>query len=189
MMSYTISEEKLLLTIARQSIFYGITHGSTGTVREDLLPINLQQLGASFVTLHLNGQLRGCIGSVKAIRPIARDVAINAYLAGFEDHRFLPVKRDDFEKLVIDISLLSELEPILFDSEQALIQKIRPHIDGLVIQAEDHRGVFLPIVWEILPHPQDFFKKLKQKAGLAENYWAESIMVWRFTTHIIHELR
>lgn len=183
----TENDEKMLLTIARQSIVYGLQNGQPGLVNVDKVPVALLKPTASFVTLKIDNKLRGCVGSIKPIRPLAQDVATNAFLAAFRDHRFPPMTPGELESTTIDISLLSDLETIDFDSEEDLLSKIRPGIDGLVIQENERRGLFLPCVWESLPDKVMFFKQLKIKAGLSANYWSDSITCWRFTVDMVNE--
>ena len=180
-------EDHVLIKIARQSIEYGLIHHKAGVIRRENLSEKLLGLGASFVTLYLDGKLRGCIGSVKANCALAQDVATNAYLAAFQDRRFSPLTQQELSKVKISISLLSELEPIDFDDESELLEIIRPNIDGLVLQEHEYRGVFLPIVWQTLPSKRDFLNALKQKAGLTQNYWSDALICWRFTTRLIQE--
>ena len=139
------------------------------------------------MTLHLHGNLRGCIGSLEAFRPLLIDVAENAYAAAFEDPRFDPLSVEEFGELEISISILSPSEPITFSSEEDLLQKIRPGIDGLILIEGRRRSTFLPAVWEDLPNPKDFLAHLKLKAGLPVDYWSNSLQVRRYTVQEIKE--
>jgi len=183
----TENEQKMLLTIARQSIAYGLQNGQPGLVNVSKVPVALLTPAASFVTLKFGAKLRGCVGSIKPVRPLAQDVATNAFLAAFKDARFPPLTPEELDTTTIDISILSELEPIDYDSEEDLLEKIRPGIDGLVIQENEQRGLFLPCVWESLPNKDMFFKQLKIKAGLPFNYWSDNLLCWRFTVEMIKE--
>lgn len=175
-----------LLKIARTAIMLGAKGKKLEISNENYAPI-LQVPGASFVTLKINGQLQGCIGSLQARRPLAEDVAENAYAAAFEDSRFLPVMIDDVDKLSIQISILSEPEKIEFSSEQDLIKQLRPGEDGLILQDNLHRGTFLPTVWEQLPGKKEFLMHLKRKAGLDEHYWSDDLSIERYTTESFSE--
>jgi AmmeMemoRadiSam system protein A len=110
------------------------------------------------------------------------DVAHNAYAAAFMDPRFLAVTEDELENLEIHISVLTPAVAMTFDSEEDLLKQIRPGIDGLVLEDGRHRGTFLPAVWESLPDVKSFLQHLKQKAGLPDNYWSDSLKVSRYTT-------
>jgi AmmeMemoRadiSam system protein A len=175
-------EHILLRQIALEAVEYGIRHGKHLSVETSRYPTPLQNPGASFVTLKIAGQLRGCIGSLEAHQPLVKDVANNAYAAAFSDPRFQPVSIDELKNLDFHISVLTPAVAMTFDSEKDLLEQIRPGIDGLVLEEKQHRGTFLPAVWESLPEAESFLQHLKQKAGLPQNYWSDSIKVSRYTT-------
>jgi len=179
-----IAEEyrSLLLKLAKQSIQNGLQTGKPLPVNVEDYPSALQQKCATFVTLEINGQLRGCIGTLEAERPLVLDVVKNAFSAAFNDPRFPSLKEFEFEKLHYHISVLHPAEPMQFDSESDLVGQIRPGIDGLILEDGYHRGTFLPSVWESLPDPHDFWIHLKHKAGLPPNYWSDTLHVSRYTT-------
>ena len=140
---------------------------------------------ASFVTLHLQLKLRGCIGNLDANRPLVDDVAHNAYAAAFEDPRFAPLSESEFSGIHLHLSLLSATESLCFSSEEDLLSQLRPWIDGLVLQEGDHHGTFLPSVWEVLPDRRDFLRHLKRKAGLPEHYWSPTVGIKRYVVEQI----
>ena len=141
----------------------------------------LQEPGSSFVTLMLHGELRGCIGSLSAQRPLADDVAFNARGAAFHDSRFAPLTLGEFFNTDLEVSLLSTPEPIAFESQTQLLSLLRPGVDGVVLEYGWGRGTFLPQVWEQLPEPQAFLAHLKQKAGLPPDFWSDEIRFSRYT--------
>ncbi|MBT4789717.1 MAG: AmmeMemoRadiSam system protein A, partial [Gammaproteobacteria bacterium] len=147
----------------------------------------LRRPGASFVTLEMSHQLRGCIGSLEAHRPLAEDLIANGYSAAFRDPRFPPLSQEEYAILEIKISLLSAPEPMQFNSESDLVGQLQPGVDGLILQQGTHRGTFLPSVWEQLPDPQNFLDRLKQKAGLPGNHWSEKITMQRYRTEQFSE--
>jgi AmmeMemoRadiSam system protein A len=175
-------EHILLRQIAFESVEYGIGHGKHLLVETSRYPEPLQQPGACFVTLKIAGQLRGCIGSLEAHQPLVNDVAYNAFAAAFSDPRFPPVSSNELENLEFHISVLTPAVAMTFTSEQDLLKQIRPGIDGLVLEENQYRGTFLPAVWESLPEAESFFRHLKQKAGLPQDYWSERLKVSRYTT-------
>jgi hypothetical protein len=175
-------DRRTLLNVAWQSLRHGLDEGVSLAMDGTAFEAPLGEAGASFVTLHLTGQLRGCIGSLEAFRPLVTDVAENAFSAGFRDPRFPPLRPHELGGLGLDISVLSRPEPMSFSSEQDLLRQLRPHRDGLILQAESRRGTFLPSVWESLPEPARFLQHLKLKAGLTPGYWSEDIRVWRYVT-------
>lgn len=138
--------------------------------------------GATFVTLHKNGELRGCIGSILPSMSVAQNVSDNAYAAAMEDSRFSPVKEDELSELTYSIALLSGFEKIEYADEQDVLKKIRQGRDGIVIRDGNRQGVFLPSVWKEIADKTEFFKKLKIKAGMNPNYWNNRINVYRFRT-------
>ena len=180
-MLFTDSQQKQLLSTARESIQQGIERGQPLTVEPEPGTV-FATPGACFVTLKTDNQLRGCIGSLEAYRPLIVDVAENAYAAAFQDPRFAPLTRPELDRLNLSLSILSPAESMAFDSQEDLVGQLRPGVDGLILQAGAQRGTFLPSVWESLPQASTFLNHLKLKAGLAEDYWSDSVQVWRYTT-------
>ena len=179
------ADKSYLLTLASASIKHGVETGQALTVPLDGLSAVLKAARATFVTLQKHGQLRGCIGSLQATRPLAQDIAANAYAAAFRDPRFPPVDMEELPELDIHLSLLTVPEPMSFSSEQDLLKQIRPGVDGLILEDCWKRGTFLPSVWEQLPDPVSFLRHLKNKAGLAPDYWSETLTVQRYRTEMI----
>lgn len=141
----------------------------------------LDQPGAAFVTLTLDDELRGCVGSAQARRPLYDDVIDNAKAAAFSDPRFQPLTADELARTKLEVSVLSPLERLDVSSEAELLQKIRPGIDGLQLQWGHHRGLFIPEMWHQVPDPKLFVWHLKRKAGLPVNEWLPGTRVHRFT--------
>ena len=173
---------EVIISIAKQSIRDGFTH--TQSIDKTALlkqyP-NFQTLGATFVTLTLEGSLRGCIGSLIAHRPLLDDVISNAKAAAFEDPRFYPLSQEEFEKVSIEVSLLSAPEPVLYDNIEDLKTKITPNSDGIILQKGSRKATFLPQVWEQLPNFELFFSHLCQKAGLEAHCLENHPDIWRYT--------
>ena len=138
--------------------------------------------GASFVTLTKRDRLRGCIGSLLPTKGIAVDLADNTYSAALQDSRFSPVTPEELKDISFTISLLTNFEEVKFSSYDDLISRIKPRIDGLLIQDGEREGLFLPSVWEDIPQKQDFITQLKIKAGLSPTYWSDTIRIFRFRT-------
>ena len=166
MSDYSAAERQILLKTARDAIQYTLDQDGPMHVDPEEYPENLRTARASFVTLELNGQLRGCIGSLVAHQPLIQDVAHNAYAAAFADPRFPQVTDEEAPQLSIHISVLSVPEPMSFSSEADLLQQLRPGVDGLILTDGVYRSTFLPIVWEQIPDPAQFLAHLKAKAGL-----------------------
>ncbi len=185
--SLSPGQRRILLDIARRSIAHGLEYGRPLAVDPAAHDPRLQAPGASFVTLHLGRELRGCIGSLEPHRPLVNDVAANAFAAAFQDPRFPPLAPDELGALHIYISVLGEATPMDFTSEEDLLRQLRPGIDGLILEADGHRGTFLPSVWESLPEPRQFLRQLKLKAGLPPDYWSDRLRVLRYTTESFGE--
>lgn len=185
MRAFTTAEQQILLDTARAAIQYGLTNHAPLKVNYQNYSPALQAIRAAFVTLRINGKLRGCIGSLQAHLPLIQDVAQNSFSAAFKDPRFPPLSAAEQDKLALHISILSAPEPIAFSSEQDLLSKIRPQIDGLILSVGKHRGTFLPSVWQQLPEPATFLRHLKNKAGLPQDFWSSDIKVERYTTESI----
>ncbi|WP_324780805.1 AmmeMemoRadiSam system protein B [Thiobacillus sedimenti] len=137
--------------------------------------------GASFVTLTRQGELRGCIGTLEAHRPLWLDVRENALAAAFRDPRFPPLTRGELHDTRVEVSLLSPTQPIEVRSEAEALAALHPHVDGVVFEYGHHRSTFLPQVWEQLPEPREFLAYLKRKAGLPQDFWAEEVRLSRYT--------
>lgn len=147
---YSAQQKASLKDLAKQSILFGVKEGSVAKPQLDKLPFDHAIQRATFVTLEKNGQLRGCIGSLEAHQPLALDLVENAYKAAFKDPRFKPLQEDELGETRVFISLLSDPTPIEFGSEADLIHALRKTIDGLIIEDQGRRAIFLPSVWESL---------------------------------------
>lgn len=147
------------------------------------IPIDdLQAMRATFVTLNQHGQLRGCMGCLSAVRPLAEDVRYNADLAAFHDPRFTAVHATELPTLSVHIAILGAMTTMTFCSEADLLQQLQPGEDGLILEYGTHRGTFLPSVWASLPAPDVFLARLKQKAGLPQNFWSPALKISRYPT-------
>jgi len=171
-----------LIQLAKDSISYGLEQFKPIPVDLDLLPTELVNYQATFVTLELHEQLRGCIGVLEAYRSLAVDIAENSYAAAFADPRFQPVSHDEIEQLSIHISILSEPEPLPIHSESELITLLQTGVDGLILKDARHQATFLPSVWQSLTQPSEFVRQLKLKAGFPIDYWSDDIRAFRYDT-------
>ena len=176
------TQRQTLRQLAREAISHELYQYVALSVDPSQYPPPLREDRATFVTLQIDGKLRGCIGTLEAQRPLVTDVARNAGAAAFSDPRFPRLTRSEFEPVDIHISLLSPAVPIDFESESDLLGKIRPGEDGLTLTEKNHRGTFLPSVWEQIDDPKQFLQHLKLKAGLSADYWSDSVQVSRYTT-------
>jgi AmmeMemoRadiSam system protein A len=133
--------------------------------------------GATFVSLYRDGQLRGCMGSIRPQRMLGEDVTVNAVAAASRDPRFAPLTADEFPQVRIEVSLLSEPRFVDFADEDDLLTKLKPGVEGVLLFSGCRHATFLPQVWEQLPEPPRFLAALKQKAGLAADRPAPNLMV------------
>ncbi len=168
-MPLSSEDRRYLLTLARQTIASALEGRPLPSVDLSSLSEELRGPGASFVTLTLAGQLRGCIGSIEAYRPLALDVQENALAAAFRDPRFLPLSQEELGRVHIEVSVLTRPEPLPYNTGDELLTKLRPGVDGVIIERGWHRATFLPQVWEKLPDPREFLSQLCLKAGLSAN--------------------
>jgi len=141
----------------------------------------LHDPGATFVTLRQAGELRGCIGSLEPRRTLLQDVKANAVSAAFRDPRFRPLHLGELDVTRVEVSLLSALEPIVFEDEQHALAQLEPGVHGITFEYGYHRSTFLPQVWEELPDRHEFIVHLKQKAGLPPDFWDPEVKLARYT--------
>jgi AmmeMemoRadiSam system protein A len=172
----------LLLRTAAVAIEEGLLRPASHPPAIAGLPDDLRGERASFVTLTIEGRLRGCCGSLEPRRPLVTDVWLNAGASAFRDPRFEPLHVREWPQVDLEVSVLSPLERIVVASEAELLGRLRPGEDGLVIAWRSTRATFLPKVWEQLGESREFLRHLKQKAGWREDFWAADVEVWRYTT-------
>lgn len=177
----------LVISVCKESIYTGIHTGNSLDVDERIYPQVFYELGACFVTLAVDSKLRGCMGSIFAHKPLINDLAQNAYKSAFADTRFSALTEEEFQRLKIAISILTQPEQIEFSNEEELIEKIEAYKDGLIIQDGNYSAVYLPSVWVQLPDKKEFLESLKQKAGLPPEHFSKTFKAYRFYTVYIDE--
>lgn len=172
-----------LLPIARASIAnqLGKTHPA-----DESAPW-LRAPGASFITLNLEGKLRGCIGSLQARRALLDDVKANAQAAAFRDPRFKPLTASEYEHIEVEISLLSALSALEFTDEASALAQLMPQVHGVIFEYGHHRSTYLPQVWEHFADPAMFLATLKQKSGLPPNFWEPGVKLHTYTVAKLRE--
>lgn len=143
--------------------------------------------GATFVSLHIDGELRGCIGRLEAARALEDDVRANAAAAAFADPRFAPLTDDEFDRIDIEVSVLEPAQRIDASSEAQAIAALQPDIDGVILEWRGRHATFLPQVWASLPDRHDFLAALRQKAGLDAGFWSPDIALSRYRVRAFHE--
>jgi AmmeMemoRadiSam system protein A len=123
------------------------------------------------VTLTESGELRGCIGGLHALDPLYEDVRQHGFQAALRDYRFPPVTPDEVPKLEIEVSVLTEPQPLDYDTPQDLLRVLRPEVDGVILSQGYRRATFLPQVWERVPDPETFLSMLCDKMGVPPDTW------------------
>lgn len=173
-------EKQALLSLARQAIANEL---GLPTSAVDVPAEFSETPQGLFVTLHLGGELRGCIGNMELKKPIHRAVAELARESAFGDPRFLPLSKEEYPRVALEISILSPLHRVTSPDD------IQPHVHGVWIKFGNRSGVFLPQVWEHLPRKNDFLDVLcTEKAGLSKGFWRDPrAELFVFTVDIIEE--
>ncbi|MGE5251847.1 MAG: AmmeMemoRadiSam system protein A [Bacteroidota bacterium] len=167
----TAEEQHTLLALAREALEGSVLGKPWFPLALSGYPPRLREEGASFVTLTIGGQLRGCIGALQAYQPLAEDVREHAISAGLEDPRFPPVRVDELSQIQIEVSRLSRPVPLEYETPEALPGRLRPHLDGVILSDGLHRATFLPQVWEKIPDPVEFLENLCYKMGAGPDLW------------------
>ncbi len=167
----TLEEQKTLLRMARDAMERGVKGEKLPPMDDSILPVHLREQGASFVTLTMRGQLRGCIGALEPYQSLAEDVRAHAVAAALEDPRFPPVNEGELNRIEIEVSRLTR--PISLDYKDAddLLSKLHPQVDGIILRDAFRRATFLPQVWEKIPDPAEFLNNLCYKMGASADLW------------------
>jgi len=167
----TLEEQQTLLRMAREAMEHGVRGEKLPPLNKETLSSHLREKGASFVTLTIRGELRGCIGALEAYQPLADDVREHAIAAALEDPRFPPVREAELSRIQIEVSRLTRPIPLEYKDAEDLLSKLRPHVDGVILKDDYRRATFLPQVWEKIPDPVQFMNNLCYKMGASENLW------------------
>ena len=173
-MQITEEQGQLLVKLARETIARQLDDsretGAPGLVAQLQEPV-FQQKSGVFVTLHKDGQLRGCIGSLLSSVSIVEGIIDNAINAAFKDYRFSPVSREEFALIDLEVSILTEPVLLEYKDSDELLSKLHRGVDGVIINEGGKGATFLPQVWEQLPDGALFLSHLCQKAGLSPDQW------------------
>lgn len=167
----TDEEKQVLLRLAREALQQGVASHRLPAIKLDDLTPALRADGASFVTLTIAGQLRGCIGALEPYQPLAQDVCEHAVAAALEDPRFPPVVPAEIDRIEIEISRLTLPNDLEYSDPEDLIKRLRPGIDGVILRDGFRRATFLPQVWEKIPDKAEFMDNLCYKMGEAPDTW------------------
>jgi len=170
------TEQSTLLKIAREAIENSVRGNSLPEIKLSHLPDALQEEGASFVTLTIEDHLRGCIGTIEAYQPLAKDVQEHAVAAAQDDPRFPPVQPAELSLIQIEVSALTPKTPLHYETPEDLLSKVRPGVDGVVLQDGFRKATFLPQVWDKLPDPVQFLSHLCMKMGSPGDLWRKKAL-------------
>jgi AmmeMemoRadiSam system protein A len=181
-------DRKTLMLIARQALQEAFKDLPTSPLDYNRLPPILMEDGATFVTITINGELRGCVGTLEAYQPLAEDVREHTLAAAFKDYRFPPLQPEELPDVEIEISRLTKPKPLAYQNPQDLLKLLRPGIDGVLLQDGIRRATFLPQVWEKLPNPVMFLSHLCQKMGVDSNLGkVKNLTVSTYQVEMFHE--
>jgi uncharacterized protein len=169
-------EKDFLLTLARHTIEKAVNHQPLPTWSDANLSKTLIQKGASFVTLTMEGELRGCIGSLEAYQSLVEDVRDHARQAALEDYRFPPVTKAEIPNLHIEISRLTPSTPLSYQNPGDLPALLKPNRDGVILKDGFRRATFLPQVWQQLPAAEEFLSHLCVKMGASAELWKRKVL-------------
>jgi AmmeMemoRadiSam system protein A len=181
-------EKKFLLKLARNTLDEYLKNGGMPKIDEKELTHTMKVEYGCFVTLNLNGKLRGCIGYLQPVKPLYKAVMENAVNAATNDPRFRAVKHEELKDIKIEISILSSLDDLEFDSPNELLSKLVPMRDGVILKIGMSSATFLPQVWESLPNKTDFLSQLSLKSGNMPDAWkGKGVEVFTYFADVFEE--
>ena len=184
----TLEEQNVLLRMARDAMERGVKGEKLPPLDDSSLTPRLREEGASFITLTVRGQLRGCIGALEPYQSLAQDVREHAVAAALEDPRFPAVSERELNGIQIEVSRLTRPLPLEYKDADDLLSKLHPHVDGVILRDAFHRATFLPQVWEKIPDPVEFLGNLCYKMGASLDLWREKhLEVLTYQVEEFHE--
>ena len=169
----TEDEGRCLLSVARQTIHQRLFNSESQDLADSQVSSKFSERRGTFVTLTIDGGLRGCIGHIVPQESLLEGIRVNAINAAFRDPRFRPLSRKEWERVKIEISILTAPKALTYSDAEDLLDKLRPGIDGVIIKKGFHQATFLPQVWEQLPDKKEFLNHLCMKAGLEMDAWKQ----------------
>lgn len=181
-------EKQILLRLAREAMEHAIKRKAIPRLDLQSLTPALHEHGASFVTLTIHAELRGCIGTLEAYQPLAEDVREHAVSAALQDPRFPPVVDSELSRIKLEVSRLTAPHLLEYSSSEDLLKKLKPYVDGVILKNDFRRATFLPQVWEKIPDPVDFLDQLCMKMGVKPNLWRDvQLQVYIYQVEEFHE--
>jgi AmmeMemoRadiSam system protein A len=186
-MTYTTEHKNLLLSLARESLDTYAKTGKSPSIDPSTIPKELTEKKGTFVTLTIEGALRGCIGHIEPVQEIYLDVIDNAINAGFCDPRFPELSQAEIEVVSIEISILSLPKKLTVQDSDSICKTLRPRIDGVILEKDGHRATFLPQVWDELTDAESFLSELSHKAGLSPDSWKKGATLYVYQVESFSE--
>lgn len=171
MLALTLEEKQTLLRLARQALESGVRGQPLPALDPATLSPSLRADGASFVTLTVQDELRGCIGTLEPCQSLAEDVREHAIAAALQDYRFPPVEENELAQIKIEVSHLSLPEPLEYTTAEDLLARLRPGVDGVILRDGFRQATFLPQVWEKVADKEEFLSHLCLKMGASPDLW------------------
>jgi AmmeMemoRadiSam system protein A len=172
----TVEEKQTLLDVARHALECGVRGEPLPPTIDNRLTKKLKAVGASFVTLTINGNLRGCIGALEPYQSLVEDVREHTVAAALEDFRFPRVQENELASIQIEISRLTIPIALKYTDGNDLLTRLHPGIDGVILRNGIHRATFLPQVWEKIPDPEEFLANLCYKMGDLPDTWRHNVL-------------
>lgn len=164
-------EGEYLLGVARNTIKNRLSNVEGSQIDWNNVPKKFQERLGTFVTVTINGNLRGCIGHIVPRQPLIEGIKENAINAAFKDPRFTPLTKEEFDNIELEISILTPPQELSYTDAEDLLKKLRSGIDGVIIKKGFYEATFLPQVWDQLPDKGEFLSHLCLKAGLSIDSW------------------
>lgn len=161
---------QVLLELARKTLVEKLQNKTYPQMHDEPA---FSETAATFVTLKIGGKLRGCIGNLEPVGKLWEGIRDNVINAAFHDHRFSPLSSDELPAVQLDISILSEAQPLEYENSEDLLAKLRPGVDGVILREGGRSATFLPQVWKQLRSPEQFMDHLCLKAGLPQKTWRQ----------------
>ena len=184
----TLEEQQTLRRMAREAMTFRVKGEALPPLDVSSLTERLRADGASFVTLTMRGELRGCVGALEAYQPLAEDVREHAVAAALEDPRFPPVSERDLRAIQLEISRLTRPHPLEYKDAAELLSKLKPRVDGVILRDDMRRATFLPQVWKKIPQPDEFMDNLCYKVGANYDLWRKKhLEVLTYQVEEFHE--
>jgi MEMO1 family protein len=170
---YTDFEKNYMLKLARDTLTFFLQTKKLLNIQESKITEKLLKNRACFTTLTINHELRGCVGNLVANNKLYKSIQENIIHAAIHDTRFNPVSIEELKKIKIEISVLTKPKALVYDSTESLLNQLKPHIHGVILENKSRSSTYLPQVWEYFTDKQDFLESLCEKGGMPSDCWKD----------------